>query len=163
MTYHCARSISRLAPVALPFALLALACGPIGPLSGGALSGDIAPSLIDDWTFANDHETVQLETNPEDPYSVNIWCASADGALYIPSSMILGPTVPTEREWVQNVLGNPLVRLRIAGTIYPLRAVRVDDEAEFDKARVALETKYEIDASERDPEREIWIYRLEGR
>ncbi len=77
--------------------------------------------------------------------------------------MILGPEDPTEREWVRNVDMHPEVRIRIDGTIYPLRAVRVEDEAEFERARSALEAKYELDPADRDPEREIWIFRLEPR
>ena len=50
--------------------LFALACGPLGPLPGGHLSGELEPSPPSNWAFADDQKTVQLETNPSDPYSV---------------------------------------------------------------------------------------------
>ena len=35
-----------------------------------------------------------------------------------------------------------------------------DDSAEYQAARLALEARYEIAVSDRDPERTIWIFRL---
>lgn len=141
--------------------LLALAgCGPLGPLSGGALRGPVHEGAVHDWSFAAGVETVQLETNPSDPHSVNTWCVGLDGKLYVPTSMIRGPKSPDERDWVKNVLANSAVRIRIDGEIYPLIATRVGDAAEYDAARAALEKKYGLDPAERDPERVIWIFRL---
>ncbi len=40
---------------------------------------------------------------------------------------------------------------------------RVTDSAEYDRARTALEKRYDLDPQERDPERTIWIYRLDPR
>lgn len=133
--------------------------GPVGPISGGALSGEVkaAPS---DWTFVESVEQVQLETNPEAPHSVNTWIGTNAGALYLPTSMIRGPKLPTEREWVRNVEADDRIRLRIGDDLYELRAERVIDEAEAAAARAALEKKYELGAGDMDPEREIWIFRL---
>jgi hypothetical protein len=58
---------------------------------------------------------------------------------------------------------DPNIRIRIDGLVYERRARRVENEAEFDAARTALETKYELDPAKRDPERTIWIYRLDPR
>ena len=144
--------------------LFATACGgPLGPFSGGRLSGPVETAASPDWTFSNDHENAQLEVHPEDPYSVNTWCAAVDGALYVPTSMILGPTDPDERGWVGFVKTDSRVRIRIDGKVYERVATRVEDPAEFEKARLALETKYEIAPEDRDPERTIWIFRLDTR
>jgi hypothetical protein len=118
---------------------------------------------VADWSFANDHETAQVEVRPEDPYSVNTWCAAIGPRLYVPTSMILGPLNPTERQWVAGVEANPELRIRIAGVVYERRAVKVEDEAEFAVARAALEAKYEIAPEDREPDRIIWIYRLDER
>lgn len=142
---------------------LGLACGPIGPIPGGRLSGEVGPSDTSDWSFADGEETAQLETRPDDPRSVNVWFAAVGSRLYVPTSMILGPKRPTERSWVGHVQQSPLVRIRLAGTVYERVARRVTDAAEFDDARAALEAKYEIEPDDRDPEREIWIYRLDPR
>jgi len=144
------------------FALLACG-GPLGPISGGALSGDVRPAPAD-WAFAQPIEQVQLETRPDDPHSVNTWIGVANGALYLPTSMIRGPKIPKEREWVKNVSADDRVRVRIDGAIYQLRALRVaDDSGEYAAAREALAKKYELGPDDIDPEREIWIYRLDAR
>jgi hypothetical protein len=136
------------------------ACGPLGPLSGGRLSGEVQ---VGPARCADEVSTIQLETNPEEPHSVNAWCAGVGDRLYVPTSMIRGPKVPREREWVRNAMADPRVRIRIAGRIYERTAVRVSDAAEYDAARAALEKKYALDPAERDPEREIWIFRLDAR
>jgi hypothetical protein len=141
---------------------LVSAC-PIGPLSGGRLGGEVHPSDVTSWSFANGVTTCQLETNPGDPHSVNTWCVGWGQHLYIPTSMILGPTTPTEREWVQNVQTDTAVRVRVDGMVYELDAVRVIDDAEYASVLDALETKYELDPADREPEREIWIYRMQAR
>ncbi len=141
-----------------------VACGgPIGPLSGGRLSGAAGPAQVDDWSVSQAHEAVQLEVRPADPHSVNVWCVGIGDRLYVPTSMILGPTDPEEREWVALVGEDPRVRIRIGDLVYARTAMRVDDADEFERARAALEAKYEIEPADRDPERTIWIFRLDPR
>lgn len=153
-----------LAPAIAVGAMLGLAgCGPVGPLSGGRLSGELRQEPVSDWSFSDAHENVQLETNAAEPHSVNTWCAAHAGNLYVPTSMIRGPKSPEGREWVRNVQADPHVRVRIDGALYERRAVRVTDPAEIEAVRAKLEAKYGLDPAERDPEREIWIFRLEPR
>ena len=61
--------------LALATALLLAACGPLGPFPSGELSGELETEPVSDWSFLAAHETVQLETRPDDPYSLNIWIA----------------------------------------------------------------------------------------
>ncbi len=143
--------------------LLALGCGgPLGPISGGALSGEVKPAPAD-WAFVDGVEQVQLETNPVEPHSVNTWIGTSGGALYLPTSMIRGPKLPTERAWVRNVEADDRVRLRVGDAVYELRAERVLDAVEAEAARAALVKKYALDADDLDPEREIWLFRLTPR
>ena len=134
------------------------ACGPLGPFPGGKLRGAVHQGAPPDWSFAQDEKQIQLETRPGDPYSVNVWCGVMDGKLYVPTSLILGTDDPAERGWVRNVLDDPRVRVRIEGTVYPLRAVRVDDPAEREAARKMLLAKYDTDADEHASA--AWIFRL---
>ncbi len=90
---------------------------------------------------------------------MNTWCSARGEHLYIPTSMILGPPVPTDRQWVKNVQADPRVRVRIGSTVYELTAVRVEDEALVASVLVQLEKKHEP----RDPDREIWLYRMHAR
>lgn len=147
--------------LALLTGLVGLGC-PLGPLSGGRLSGEVEPAPVD-WLFVNEVDNCQVETRPSDPHSVNVWCAGVGSHPYLPSSMILGPKDPSEREWVRNVLDDPEVRLRVGRVVYELQALRLEPGEEYDAARSALESKYELDPAERDADREIWIFRLEAR
>ena len=149
-------------PCTLLISGLLLGC-PLGPFSGGSLSGEVQAGPTADWSFVADVENCQLETNPEDPHSINCWCAGYQGNVYVPSSMILGPTSPSEREWVQNVQNDAAVRLRVGDRVYERAAVRVAEGAEYDAVVAVLEKKYEADPADREPEREIWLYRLEAR
>lgn len=144
--------------LALLAALLLTGCGgPVGPIHGGRLSGPVA-RLPADLSAFEAAQTVQLETDPASPYSVNTWIDVLDGRIYLASSLIHGTDEPSQRRWVQNVMRDPRVRLRVDGTVYELRAVRVEDIGEREAARAALLAKY----GEKDDAhaRSAWIYRL---
>ena len=134
--------------------------GPLGPLSGGALSGDEAP-LPAEWTFASEIEQVQLETRPADPYSVNTWIGVVGGNLYIPTSLILGEEDPGQRAWVQHVQSDPNVRLRIEEKVYALKAIRVEDEATINNVKTSLLAKYGEEPTEHSDR--AWVYQLTTR
>ena len=121
---------------------------------GGELSGDVRPAPSD-WSFAGDYGTAQLETRPDDPYSVNLAYTVLDGQVYVNAG-------GTETGWVKNMMANPLVRLRVDGTIYELRAERVTDPREIhDFARAWTgQSTFRRDPLDYD---EVWIYRLEPR
>ena len=140
------------------FPLLAIALagcnGPIGLMSGGALEGESRPAP-EDWSFAGDYGTAQLETQPAEPYSVNLAYTIVDGVLYVNAG-------GSETQWVKNMSADPRVRLRLDGVLYELRAERVTDEDEiaaFSRAWLAQST------FRRDPQGydEVWIYRLTPR
>ena len=147
-------SSPRLVSLVVVFALAGCS-SPFGLLPGGLLNGEVE-SAPGDWGFASEYGTAQLETRPDDPYSVNLAFTVWDGRLYINAG-------DTETQWVKNMTANPLVRLRIDGTIYSLRAERVTDRAE-----IAMFGKVWASQSMflRDPaelEDEVWVYRLVAR
>ena len=72
-----------LMPRAVLLVALSLGCnGPLPFMSGGALSGEVATTPAE-WSAFPEFAVVQLETRPEDPYSVNIALTLVDGVLYI--------------------------------------------------------------------------------
>ena len=74
--------------VAAPLAFVSLAviaCGPIWMIPGGELSGTVVP-VPADWSFSDAIEIVQLETNPDDPYSVNVWGVGVGPIFYVASA-----------------------------------------------------------------------------
>ena len=110
--------------------LLTLACGgPFLIFPGGELSGEVVREPVSDWTFVDDL-FVDLETRPEDPYSVELNYVVKEGRLYID---------PREgRMWFDYIREDPRVRVRFAGKVYPLEAVLVGRPGElpgFDEDR----------------------------
>ena len=99
--------------------------------------------------------TIQLETRPEDPYSVNIAFTVLGGRLYVNAG-------DTETQWVKNIAANPRVRLRMDGALYDLLAERVTDTEEIAAFGAAWTSQSFF---RRDPARleEVWIYRLVSR
>lgn len=139
-------------------------CGPIGPIPGGALSGEVGPAVVRDWSFADEVENAQLETRPGDPHSVNTWWGAVDGQLYVPTSMILGPKNPEGRSWVAHVSEDDRVRIRLGDRVFERRALRLPYGGfEYETARRAIEARYDVAVADRDPERTVWIYRLDPR
>ncbi len=122
-------------------------------MPGGTLTGTVA-EIPETWTFENDSDLAQLETNPEDPYSINLVYVQIDGNMYVYAG-------DTRTTWVQHIEKNPLVRLRVGETIYPARAVRVDDEAEMASFAAIWASR---SVFQRDPNQfeEVWLYRLEA-
>ncbi|MBW2416112.1 MAG: hypothetical protein JRG76_16565 [Deltaproteobacteria bacterium] len=109
--------------------------GPLLGFAGGALSGPVA-TPPPDWSFTSDTYVVEIEVRPDDPYSVNLLCASVADRLYVASGS--GP----DATWVRALRQNPALRLRVGDRIYELQATRVTDSAEIDVYLDAFEEKY---------------------
>lgn len=130
--------------LALVLAALALgACGgPLGVVPGGKLDGEPVDAPIDDWAFASKTEDLQLETDPADPYSVNIWFVTEGAKLWVFAG---GGESST---WAKNLLADPRALVRIDGKLYPRKAVRVTDPAEIEHVQQLYLAKYDYT---RDP------------
>jgi hypothetical protein len=136
--------------------------GPCGPITGGEISGEPVTEQITDWIFTDDHSTIQVETRPEDPYSVTTWCFSDGPNLYLPSRGA------ARKQWVQNVLADPNVRLRIGDKIYSGRAVRITDDEERKRLAHWLTRKYLLASWGMDPDKpeeyeDTWFFRVDPR
>ncbi len=141
----------RILSLLLPLALL-MGCGPIVTIPGGALSGDVVV-VPGDWKFTDAVDTVQLETRPDDPYSVNIWVAATGDALYFATS---------ETEWAGHIAADSRVRLRVDGKIYELKATRTDSASEREAVLAAMKVKYDFEPDS-GQESTATLYRLEPR
>lgn len=139
----------------LALALALTGCkGPWFLLPGGKLEGEPGP-VPPDWSSAGAYGTAQLETRPEAPYSVNVGFTVVEDRIYVNAG-------DTETRWVKNIAANPLVRLRLDGALYDLRAERVTDPAEIAAFAVAWTGQSML---RRDPTglERVWLYRLSPR
>jgi len=105
--------------------------------SGGALSGDVG-TPPDDWSELRSEETFQLETRPDDPYSVNIWAVGIGPDVYI-------GTGPDGTTWSEILNDDPRVRLRVGETLYLLEAHPVTARGERQRVAAAFAEKYNMD------------------
>lgn len=137
------------------FCLMLTACDkPIIFTGGGELSGTEV-DVPTTWRFEEVSSLAQLETNPDDPYSINLVYVQMNGQLYVYAG-------DTRTNWVHHMDKNPLVRLKVGDSIYPLSAVRVEDENELTEfaAIWAGRSMFSRDPMQFD---EVWLYRLESR
>ena len=138
-----------------PFALACLfGCGPTLLLPGGELSGPTEPPPSD-WAFSDEVSTIQLETRPSDPYSVNIWAVGLGDRLYVHAGA-------NRSRWVENLLADPSARVRVEGKLYPMAAARVVEAAEFAAFADAYEKKYGM-RPRNENVADVYLFRLEGR
>ena len=109
--------------IAFVTAALASCGGPALVFPGGELRGEVVEEPVTDWTFVTD-AFMDLETRPEQPYSVELNYIVKDGLLYID---------PAEgRRWLDHIRADPRVRVRFGGRIYPLQAVLVGEPGELE-------------------------------
>jgi hypothetical protein len=128
--------------------------GPFILLPGGALEGSTV-ATPNSWAFTDAVKTVQIETLPADPYSVNIWVIALGEHLYVHAGA-------NRSTWVANLEADPNVRLRVNDSIYELVASRVDGQEEFDRFSDAYEQKYGRRPRNEDVA-EAYLFRLGAR
>jgi hypothetical protein len=143
-------------PFAFAAALILVAgCAePFIVFAGGELSGE-ERQPPDDWLIIRDEQTFQLETRPDDPYSVNVWAVGIGRDVYI-------GTGPGGTRWTKHLEDDPRVRLRSGTTLYRLIATPVTDEDERTAVARAYGEKYDMDRDE-NWLREALVFRLDRR
>ena len=119
-------------------AILLSACSePFTVFAGADLEGEVmdAPG---DWKILENIDTVQLETRPDDPYSVNVWSTGIGPDVYVAT----GDNPPS---WTQHIDADHDVRLRVQDQIFVLEARRVRDPDELQRVSAAYVAKYGLD------------------
>lgn len=138
----------------LTLLLCVLGCGPFVLLPGGALEGTKRP-VPEDWAFLADTGTVQIETRPSDPYSVNLWATELGPVVYLHAGA-------NRTAWIEHLEVDPNLRMRVGDALYELRALRVETQAEFDRFAAAYDAKYGVRPRNEDVA-EVYLLRLEPR
>jgi endo-beta-N-acetylglucosaminidase D len=95
---------------------------PFLTLPGKSLQGDEA--VAESWEFASAYTIMQLETRPQNPYSVYHLVVLKNNNLYINAA--------ERRRWHDYIKQDPNVRVKLGDKIYRARAVEVTDPEVLD-------------------------------
>jgi hypothetical protein len=133
-----------------------LSDGPLGLLPGGPFHAATEPGAPDP-TVVGALDTVELEVDPAAPRSRHTWIVALDGALYVPAGLARFKRWPHEAE------ADGRVRLRAAGHVWALRAVRVQDPELIDRLFERLAAKYGLSRKRGALAASTWFFRLEPR
>ncbi len=123
---------------------------PLISIPGGKLKGDVVPPPKS-WESVPD--VIQLEMQPSNPYSINIWGVVNEGDLYVATA---------DSKWVPFILADNKVRVRMEGKIFELTANLVEDVDTQRRVGDAYTEKYNYTA---DPDEflDAKLFRLTGR
>lgn len=100
------------------------------------LKGDVVTTPVSDWSFTNKIQTIKIQTQTPFllPHSVSIWCAVYNDNLYVTSYR--------GRLWVEDIIRDPHVRLKIGGQLYERTLSLVSDPDEKSAVLQAKWKKY---------------------
>ena len=85
------------------------------------IKGEPVTTPVSDWSFTDNIQQIKIQTQTPFllPHSVIIWCAVYNGNLYVTSYR--------GRQWVENIIRDPHVRLKIADQVFDRTLSIVDD------------------------------------
>jgi len=100
------------------------------------LRGEPVATPVTDWSFTEKIQTVKVQTETPFllPYSVSAWCAVYNGNLYLTSYR--------GRRWVEDIIRNPHVRLKIGNRLFDRTFSLVNDPSEKAAVLQAKGRKY---------------------
>ncbi len=154
----------------LLLAALGAGCGPQGPMGivpGGPLWGRAEDGFPDDWSFSDGELLAAVETRgPWLRHSVTVLFAHHDGRLYLPSRNA------SRKRWIQNLLRDPRLRVRVGDRIFEGRAVRVTESLPGAPVERAFLRKYygiEVGGARflygppepGDDRADVWLFRVD--
>jgi hypothetical protein len=118
--------------------LLAAGCEPRGPLPGGRLDGELVAERIDDWSFAANHDRIEIETRSGSFLrSASTWFFVHEGTLYLYAAS------PVEFGWIRRLREeDPNLMLRLDGKLYPVRAEALVEPGQIEPLLPAMLSKY---------------------
>ena len=100
------------------------------------LKGELVTTPVTDWSFTDQIPQIKIQTETPFllPHSVTIWCAVYNGNLYVTSYR--------GRQWIENIIRDPHVRMKIGDRVFDRTLSVVDDPAEKAAVLQAKGKKY---------------------
>lgn len=133
--------------------------GPIGFFSGGPFTSGERVEAVQDWGFAADANTVELQLL-EPPRSRTVWIVVDDGVGYIPCGV---PNFRLWKHWPHEAVADGRGEVRLEGRRYPVRLEKTEGRELFDRLLAKVDEKYGgVPGGEVD-EDAVWFFRLEPR
>ena len=137
--------------------------GPVGPLPGGWLRGEVSAEAVADWSFAR-LARIRVESRARVlPHSTMPWFIVHEGRLHLLLTDLLHGGL------MERLGEDPRIRVEMDGKIHEQVALRVDDPQEV--ARLirpglrklfAIETAGEIRRVHSSPATNLVVYRVEN-
>ena len=105
-------------------------------LPGLWLRGEVVATPVTDWSFTDKIQTVKIQTQTPIllPYSVEAWCVAYHGNFYVTSYR--------GRQWVEDIVRDPHVRLKLGGQLFDRTFTLVSDTDEKAAVLQAKAKKY---------------------
>ena len=138
--------------------------GPNRVFSGGPLiSGELYLGAEPDWQFVNDISTIELQLlSPAQ--SRRIWVASLDGKMYVWSGYMNSFVGQLWKSWPGQAERDGRVVVRIDGTRYERRLVRIKTGAVLDELMAVVSEKYPSRSSGAAVESgDVWVFEVAPR
>ncbi len=140
-----------------------LAGGPVGPLPGGALRGEVVAAPVSDWSFAK-LARVRVESGARLlPHSTMPWFIVHEGRLHLLLTSLLHSGL------LERLAEDPRVRIGVDGKRYEQVAIRIQDPAEISRLTrpglrklFAIETSGEIRRVSSSGAASLSVYRVEN-
>ncbi|HET6304466.1 MAG TPA: hypothetical protein VFG80_06760 [Myxococcota bacterium] len=105
-----------------------LAGGPLGPVPGGWLRGEVVAQPVSDWSFARLARPLRVESRARLlPHSTDPWFIVHEGRLHLLLTGLLHGGL------LERLDEDPRIRVEVDGKIYEQVAVRVEDPAEISR------------------------------
>lgn len=130
-----------------------LSGGPWGPVPGGPLAGEPAAGALPAWSADEAPRYVALEL--ASGRSLEMLVLRHEGEVFVAANY------PERKRWPHELRRDPESVLRVAGRLYPRRAVFVRDPARRRALLEAMNAKYGFDVSLGTGR--AWFFRLEPR
>lgn len=112
--------------------------GPIGLIPGGALSaGEVVSGAVEDWSFAEGVETIELQLDGEDT-SRTTWILVSGGRAFIPCSL----GFPPGKRWHLRADRDGRAVIRVQGRRYPVTLSRISDPGLEGQLKAIVSSKY---------------------
>ena len=133
--------------------------GALGFFSGAAFRSGEAMESIEDWSFARDVATIELQLL-EPARSRTVWVLVEDGAAYIPCGL---PNFRLWKQWPHEAIEHGAALVRVDDQIYPVELIKDEDPARFAALVELLGEKYSSGSSRTMTPERLWLFRLDPR